>query len=243
VITSPAVAQAVFASTARASYWDPSDTRRDVGPNGQQINPFDEYGGYSAEFYPDKQGPWDILYIQGNRVPAEASVSVVRERIIDVYKSQGTRMVSIVRRGFHPAKITIRLKMWHPVMWGKWCDIKEAAKLSSDQFGVAVQRAEAADPINMSHPALDDARILSLVVLSVSTPEIASDMIGARVVTIQALEFVPPSKEKSVQKIQRTKVATDVPINKALAKGAPTPSNAASSAPPSVTDYNGYAKR
>lgn len=107
------------------------------------------------------------------------------------------------------------------------------------------------DAIEVEHPKFALANIDKITVKSTSDPVEDSGNPGVRVVTITAVSYSPVidpihlggGKLSQTQKKKPAKVGPPVPINWDLGKGAPTPSNAASSAPPSVTDLNGYAKR
>jgi hypothetical protein len=154
--------------------------------------------------------PWDILYLNGERVPGIATVKVIPKIRIELLKASGRDGGPTIERGHEAARLDITIKIWTPAQWNL-LNVQLAAlwrspghqfrsRATTDGSGKVVQAAAGA--IRIAHPACSCfTRIASILFESVESPEPAPEQ-GARLVKIKAVQYIPKS-EKDVTLVRK----------------------------------------
>lgn len=132
-----------------------------------------------------------VLWLLDQPVPGFAEVDCEVAIATDRAKPTGADAGRVVVHGRQPVELAIRIHLWTPAQWDEWVAL--LPKLAP-QVG-----RQAAQAISIVHGSLEGLGIGSVVVLSVSNPR-PGRVPGERVVTLRAVEWRKPAKQRTATK-------------------------------------------
>lgn len=167
---------------ARVAFWDIAE------PDGRQ--PLD----FSIEGPDYVKHPWDLLWLNGIRVPGISEVKCTPTLRLKTNKTVGNDGGPTIEEGHEAAKVDINIKIWTESQWSLLQDLmRDLWRRPGTPVPAGDKKA-----ITISHPACDLWGVTSILIRSPSSPEPAAE-VGARIVRIQAVQYIAP-KERPVTK-------------------------------------------
>jgi hypothetical protein len=132
----------------------------------------------------DSAGPWDSLYLAGERVPGiVVPPGGGLERSIDVKKSKGSKGAIVTYNGDDPANIEWDVLIWTPSQWSRFQDMMPLIQPRKPD--------EYPPPLEAGHPALALVGIKSIFFTRIGFPQIDN---GVGTIGLKAVEWFPQPK-------------------------------------------------
>lgn len=149
--------------------------------------------------------PWDLLVLQGMKVPGISKVRCVPKMKLDVQKPNGLDGSQVIARGHLPADVQITITIWTRAQWEIMQGILDAiwrkpgkdSRRSRTDASATVSKEGA---ISASHPALALYGVSSIILEQPESPEEGAN--GERVIKMKALQFTPKTARKATRKIE-----------------------------------------
>lgn len=192
-------------------YWDPAVLGK---PDGKALF----YGG-GPTFLKNR---WDSMWFNGQQMPGLWSVKRGSPSLqIDQKKGPGHDGARLSLHGILPAEIEMTVTIWNgdqwnvfvkmvPVFWRRPTkDNKEIGALSQS-LGISKTDAKLyQSSVAASHPALDLYGISNIIVRQPSLPQ-DGPIRQTKVITIAAIESLPPTKKAPSSKVVNIEVHKDI---------------------------------
>lgn len=180
----------------------------------------DGYDGHEGPDY--STALYDVLVLNGRRVPGISRVKVVPKMRIDVPKTVNHDGGPTIERGHEAARVDITIRYWTPSQWVK---LQEVLRAIWRPPGKPVPDGNK-KAVLISHPACAPPWNISAILLeSVESPEPSSE--GGWVIKIKAVQYIAPKKRPVAKKAEGKGVAIAAGITQAKNGVVPGPSKTA----------------
>jgi hypothetical protein len=138
------------------------------------------------------ENPWDILFLNGTRVPGKSMVKVNPKHVIDCKKSTSQDGGPTITRGHEAARVDITITVWTPEQW-KWLQVLMDSLWRKPGQPLRVKGETKA--IMISHPKCAMWGVTSVLIESPSGPDDGPEK-GSMVVSLKCIQYIAPPKQK-----------------------------------------------
>lgn len=158
--------------------------------------------GYEGPLYATE--PWDLLVLNGIKVPGISTVKCTPRMKIEIPKETGRDGGPAIERGHDPARVDIAVKIWTPRQWeamqavllAVWRRPGQEVRYAA-RDGKLVETTRKA--VTIAHPACALYNVSSILIESPDSPEPGPE-IGVRVLKMKAVQYIPPSSKPATKK-------------------------------------------
>ncbi len=144
---------------------------------------------------------WDILTLEGQKIPGKATVSCDYSLAIEVKKAKGFDGAEYTDNGKEASKVTIEIWIWSSK---EWEDFQSIIPLILSRKGIE------SPPLTIDHPVTSMYGVTRIKIKSLGEPRYGKD--GIRI-KIEAIEYIPAPKKKAANAGKKK----DTPVGNATA--------------------------
>jgi hypothetical protein len=147
------------------------------------------------------ENPWDILFLNGTRVPGKSAVKVNPKHVIDCKKSTSQDGGPTIARGHEAARVEITITIWTPEQWK---DLQVLMESLWRKPGQPLRVKGEAKAIDISHPKCRKWGVTGILIESPSGPDDGPEK-GSMVVSLKCIQYIAPPKQKKTDVIAPAK--------------------------------------
>jgi hypothetical protein len=212
--------------TSPIDFWDPS--AGNVDSAGDQIF----YG--TGPLY--SENPWDLVYLNGKKVPGICSVECESIQQIDQKKPPKHDGAILTPQGFLPSPIRLSVMIWTEEQWTAFIKLfrkiwRKPLKSSSkddaihalaDIYKISIKDAESLlIAIDVIHPSFQMHSITKVLLRRISHPK-DGPVPQSKVIEIEGIQFMDPTKKTAPSKVRAR--SSDIPVDSDVVTPARSPS-------------------
>lgn len=185
-------------SSVEASVLQPFWDEENYDPNSVSFE--DPPLGIDGELY--AANPWDVVSLNGHKLPGIWEASATPAIQLDVQKPNGFDGAALVSRGYVNAGITLTGQIWTPRQWALFQRLLPTFWAPPNHYLVNDQKRQKGQIVGtmkavvIDHPGLQSLNIGAIVINKITPPEKTGDW-GVRQIKITAVQYVAPPLVKA----------------------------------------------